>query len=250
MDTSAQYGQQDFNLPHDVVELPSKGKFYVNGKSSIKVGYLTASDENTLLGGQRQNDNVIMTLLRNKIYEPNFDPMELLECDVEAILIFLRNTSFGSSYTFNLKDPKTLKDFESTITLDEISVKVATIEPNSEGLFEIMLPVSKKMVKCRLLNQRDTQELQKMMESYPDSVVTPVVTKRLERTIVEFDGSKDLSEISSIISNLPIADSKHIKKTMEGAEPRLDLTRVFNAPSGEKVTTRIAFGGEFFRPFF
>lgn len=249
MDTSAQYGQQDFDLPHDVVELPSRGKFYANGKSSIKVGYLTAQDENTLLS-QRQTDNVIMTLLRNKIYEPNFDPMVLLECDVEAILIFLRNTSFGSSYTFNLKDPKTLKDFESTITLDEISVKPVTIEPNSEGLFEIMLPVSKKMAKCRLLNQKDTQELQKMMDSYPEGVVTPVVTKRLERVIVEFDGSKDLSDISSTIVNLPIADSKHIKKTMEGAEPRLDLTRVFTSPSGEKVTTRIAFGGEFFRPFF
>ena len=34
MDTSAQYGQQDFNLPHDVVELPSKGKFYENADSA------------------------------------------------------------------------------------------------------------------------------------------------------------------------------------------------------------------------
>ena len=32
MDTSAQYGQMDFNLPHDVVELPSKGIFYKTKK--------------------------------------------------------------------------------------------------------------------------------------------------------------------------------------------------------------------------
>ena len=31
-DTSRQYAQQDFNLPHDVVELPSRGKFYKNKK--------------------------------------------------------------------------------------------------------------------------------------------------------------------------------------------------------------------------
>ena len=37
------------NLPHDVVSLPSKGKFYKNKKSSIKVGYLTANDENILM---------------------------------------------------------------------------------------------------------------------------------------------------------------------------------------------------------
>ena len=249
MDTAAQYGQQDFNLPHDVVSLPSQGKYYKHGKSSIKVGYLTAQDENTLLG-QKNGDNIIMTLLRNKIYEPNFDPMELLECDVEAILIFLRNTSFGSEYTFNLRDPKTLNNFESTISLDELNVKPVTIQPNSERLFEMTLPVSQKQIKCRLLNQRDIQELQKMRDSYPDGVIAPVVTKRLEKMIVEFDGSKDPADISATIVNLPIADSKYIRNTMEGAEPKLDLDRVFVAPSGEKVSTRIAFGAEFFRPFF
>ena len=249
MDTSAQYGQQDFNLPHDVVLLPSQGKYYKSGKSSIKVGYLTAQDENTLLG-QKNGDNIIMTLLRNKIYEPGFDPLDLLECDVEAILIFLRNTSFGSEYTFNLRDPKTLNNFETTISLDELNVKPISIQPNEQGLFEMTLPISQKHIKCRLLNQRDIQELQKMRDSYPDGVIAPVVTKRLEKMIVEFDGSKDPADISATIVNLPIADSKYIRNTMEGAEPKLDLDRVFVAPSGEKVSTRIAFGAEFFRPFF
>ena len=44
-DQSREYGQQFFSLPHDVVTLPSEGKFYKNKKKSIKVGYLTASDE-------------------------------------------------------------------------------------------------------------------------------------------------------------------------------------------------------------
>ena len=39
-------GQMNFNLPHDVVMLPSRGKFYKSKKKSVKVGYLTASDEN------------------------------------------------------------------------------------------------------------------------------------------------------------------------------------------------------------
>ena len=40
------YGQTDFNLPHDVLELPSGGVFYKSKKKSVKIGYLTASDEN------------------------------------------------------------------------------------------------------------------------------------------------------------------------------------------------------------
>ena len=43
-----EYGQMDFNLPHDVVTLPSRGVFYKSKKKSVKVGYLTASDENIL----------------------------------------------------------------------------------------------------------------------------------------------------------------------------------------------------------
>jgi len=249
MDTSAQYGQQDFNLPHDVVELPSKGKFYANGKSSIKVGYLTAADENSLLG-QRNPENIIQNLLRAKIYEPNMDISGLLDCDVEAILIFLRNTSFGSKYTFTLRDPKTLKEFETSTTLDELSIKKPTIEPDAKGLFEFKLPKSGKNVKCRLLTIGDTQEISKLEDSYPEGVIVPTVTKRLEKTIVEIDGINDKAQIAQIIQSLPIADSKYVRNTMRDAEPRLELERVFTAPSGEKVTSRITFGAEFFRPFF
>ena len=43
-----QAGQADFNLPHDVITLPSQGIFYKSKKKTIKVGYLTASDENII----------------------------------------------------------------------------------------------------------------------------------------------------------------------------------------------------------
>jgi hypothetical protein len=59
---SSQYGQQNFSLPHDVVPLPSGGVFYKNKKNAVKVGYLTANDENILMGGG--ND---MTLHQSKI---------------------------------------------------------------------------------------------------------------------------------------------------------------------------------------
>ena len=63
-------GTESFNLPHDIVQLPSGGVFYKSKKKSIKVGYLTANDETALMGAtQMSNDNIIMTLLRSKIYE-------------------------------------------------------------------------------------------------------------------------------------------------------------------------------------
>ena len=105
-------GTQHFNLPHDIVTLPTGGIFYKSKKKSLKVGYLTATDENFLMGATQGNkDNIVISLLRNKIYEHDLRPEELLNGDIEAILIYLRNTSFGPEYTVNLIDPQTDKQF-------------------------------------------------------------------------------------------------------------------------------------------
>jgi hypothetical protein len=249
MEDSKQYGQQNFNLPHDMVILPSKGKFYKNKKESIKVGYLTAEDENILISTS-DNQNIITVLLRNKIYEPDINVNDLLEGDMEAILIFLRNTSFGGEYGFTLTDPKTRKQFQKTIMLDELDIIKPKKEPNEKGLFELTLPKTGHKIECKLLTIGDIKELSDMMSKYPDGVVAPIVTKRLEKHIVSIDGNTDIEMISKIVNTLPIMDSKFIRNTLKECEPRLNLDRTVTAPSGEKVNVKITFGAEFFRPFF
>jgi hypothetical protein len=133
MDNTAAYGQMDFSLPHDVIKLPSKGKFYRNKKESLKVGYLTAEDENILLSANIGTDGIISRLLRQKIYEPNFDINELIDADVQAILVFLRNTSFGPEYNFSMIDPATGKEFEGSIILDAVDYIKPIHEPNENG---------------------------------------------------------------------------------------------------------------------
>lgn len=249
MDTSSQYGQMNMNLPHDVVELPSKGKLYKNKRASVKVGYLTAQDENILIG-QVNSDMIIPNLLRSKIYEPGFNVDELIDGDVQAILIFLRNTAFGPDYTFLLKDPKTGKDFEATVRLDELDVEKPIHEPNEEGLFSTQLPKSGMSVKCKVLTMADQREIEKLTKSYPNGMTAPVVTKRLEMMIVEIDGDRSRENISAFINQMPISDSKHVRTFIAQCEPRLNLTRKVTAPSGDTLEVSIGFGAEFFRPFY
>ena len=249
MDQSQQYGQMNMNLPHDVVPLPSGGLFYKNKKKALKVGYLTAQDEN-LLVSTSTNKNLIQTLLRAKIYETDIHVDDLLESDVEAIMIFLRNTAFGPEYIFNLLDPKTNKKFESTVVLDELNIIQPKLKPNDKGLFELNLPKSGSNVLCKLLTLRDINMLSDMRESYPVNVTVPLITKRLELHIINVDGNEDREFIAQFVNTLPIMDSKFIRSTMKDCEPRLDLKRQVTAPSGEKVNVEITFGAEFFRPFF
>ena len=241
---------QNFNLPHDIVPLPSQGLFYKNKKKTLKVGYLTAQDENLLISTAGSDGNIVTTLLRNKIYEHDFRPEELLEGDVEAVLIFLRNTAFGAEYTINLIDPVTKKQFQTTIMLDELNIRRTDNQPNEEGFFVTKLPRSEVFVKLKPLTNSEITEIDRMVEQYPVGRVAPRVTFRLNKIVQEVNGETDRNYIAQFIETMPIMDSKYIRNFIKDNQPSLDLKRTVKAPSGELVTFEITFGVEFFRPFF
>jgi hypothetical protein len=247
MDNQAiDYGQQNFTLPHDVVPLPSQGIFYKNKKKSIKVGYLTASDENIIMGG---GSDLTFNLLRSKIYEPDVKIEDLIEGDVEAILIFLRNTAFGPEMTLNLTDPTTKKPFQTTVMLDQLTI-INGQQPNEDGTFNISLPKSLATIKLKPLTYGEIIEIAKLSETYPQGMVVPKITWRMQREIIEVNGSNNKEEIIKFIQSMPIADSKYIRNFMNQNEPRLDMTKSILTPSGERLTVNVGFGVDFFRPFF
>ena len=245
-DQSREYGQMNFSLPHDVVPLPSGGIFYKNKKKSLKVGYLTAADENILMGG---TTDLATNLLRAKIYEPDIRVDDLLEGDIEAILVFLRNTSFGQEMVLNLVDPVTRKPFQATIDLGQLPI-VKGQEPSEDGTFTLTLPKSQTTIKVKPLNYGELMDIERQASAYPQGRTAPKVTWRLAKQIVEMNGSTDKGEITKFIEQMPIMDSKYIKKFMDENEPKLDMNKTVLTPSGEKLTVNVGFGADFFRPFF
>jgi len=244
-----QVATENFTLPHDIVKLPTGGIFYKSKKSSVKVGYLTAQDENFLMS-DNSKDNLVITLLRNKLYEHDLRPDELVEPDIEAILIFLRNTSFGSEYNIKLIDPKTSKVFDHVEYLDVLKIQETSIKPDNDGTFTTTLPRTGVSVKLKPISFNESLELNKLSESYPKGRVAPVITSRLLKEIISIDGDDNKGNIAKFIEQLPISDSKYIRKFLNDNVPKLDMKRETTAPSGELVTFSVAFGAEFFRPFF
>ena len=155
---TSNYAQQNFTLPHDVVPLPSQGIFYKNKKKSVKVGYLTATDENILMAG---GDDISTNLIRTKLYEPDMRVEDLLEGDVEAILVFLRNTAFGPELTVNVTDPTTRKQFETTVVLDELTINQGQV-PSEDGTFTTLLPKSGVTIKLKPMTYGEIIEINKM----------------------------------------------------------------------------------------
>ncbi len=240
------YAQEGLTLPHDVVPLPSEGVFYKNKKKSLRVGYLTAADENIIMAG---GGDITTNLLRNKIYEPDIKIDDLLEGDIEAILIFLRNTSFGSDMDITLTDSKTGKQFAAKVNLESLPI-IKGQEPSSDGTFSITLPKSGTNLKIKPLTYGELTDISRMESAYPKGRVFPKVTMRLQKQIVEMDGITDLGEIAKFVEQMPISDSKYIRNFLDKNEPKLDMTKIVVTPSGENLQVNVGFGVDFFRPFF
>jgi hypothetical protein len=241
----------DPTIAYDVIELPSRGIHYTNKKKSVRVSYLTASDENILSSPSFINTNtVIDELLKRKIIDKDFLVDEIVEEDKQAILIFLRNTSFGSEYRVTATDPKTGNSFDGTIDLSILKIKDFNLIEDPNGEYSYFLEKSNTDVTFKFITKKQEDELNKIKESWNGNGVAPIVTKELEMMIKSFNGVRDALKIRNFIETMPIKDSQDFRKFIKDNKPGLDLTQQVTTPSGDTIQINIGFGVEFFRPFY
>jgi len=242
--------QTESILPYDVVQLPSQGIFYPNNKNSVKVTYLNASDENLLASQATRKGNLIDILISKKMLDKDITVENMADCDKEAILVFLRNTAFGSQYEVKMADPKTNQDFTTTIDLSVLKTRDINVELDENNEFDFVLEQSKKKVKLTFLSPEDEKYLQGVDEQYKDQPINPFMTKQLERMIKEIDGIRDKMTLAQVIQTMPIKDSQSIRKIVRENTPNLDLLIPVQSPSNETLNVRVTLGVEFFRPFY
>lgn len=241
----------DPTIAYDVVELPSRGIHYPNKKKSIKVAYLTAADENILSSSNLIANNMVTEeLLKRKILDKDFSIEEMVDEDKQAVLIFLRNTAFGSEYTFYLTDPKTEEEFTADIDLSELKFKDFNLEPDVNGEYPYHMDKSNVDITFKFLTQKQIKELDEIEKSWNGNGVAPVATKRLEMMIKSVAGNRDMMNIHNFIQKLPIKDSQNFRKYVRENTPGLDLKKTVKSPSGESMLVEVGFGVEFFRPFY
>ena len=241
----------DPTIAYDVIELPSRGIHYTSKRKSVRIAYLTASDENILSSPSFLNTNtVIIELLKRKILDKDLPIEEIVEEDRQAILIFLRNTAFGSEYTISTIDPKTDQEFDVVVNLESLKLKDFNLTENSEGEYSYYLEKSKTDITFKFLTQKQETEINKIKESWNGNGVAPIVTKQLEMMIKSVGGMREALKIRNFVEMMPIKDSQDFRKLVQDNKPGLDLTQTVTTPSGDNIQVNIGFGVEFFRPFY
>ena len=241
----------DPTIAYDVVELPSKGIYYKNNKKTVRVGYLTAADENILSSSSLINSGgVVEELLKRKILDKDLLVDDIIEEDRQAILIFLRNTAFGSEYTVTATDPKTDTQFQTEISLETIKIKDFKLVANENGEYSYFMSKSNVEITFNFLTLKQEKDIDDIRKSWNGVGVAPIITKQLEFMIKSVGGNKDLMNIRNFVDRLPIKDSQDFRKFINENKPGLDLVQNINTPSGDTIQVEIGFGVEFFRPFY
>lgn len=244
--------QPNYNSPFDVIPLPSKGKIYKNKKSNVKVSFMTTADENILTSPNLlQSGEFLQILIDRKLLEPELRYRDLHVGDRNAIMLWLRATGYGEMYPVTLIDEND-EPFETQINLNELKYKNLGAEPDEEGLFDFTFPSSKNHIKFRFLTCGDIDDIEQIVSNEKEEGL-PVDNSnlyKLERMIVEIDGSRDREMIKNFSNNMRLIDGRSFDKYVEEIESGVDLNIKVGTPGGGSIETFLPLNVNFFWPDF
>ena len=145
---------------YDVISLPSHGEGYKNKIDRLPVAYLTAYDEDIITSPNLYRDGLVLDyLLQNKVLDKDFNIDDLYSGDADAIILFLRATSYGQDFPVTVRDPKTGENIETVADLTKFQPKEFVLKGDENGFFTFKLPISKDEVKFRFLTRGDEKNL-------------------------------------------------------------------------------------------
>lgn len=242
-----------FQVPFDVIPLPSKGLLYPGQNGSVKVEYMTAMDENILTSPNLiKSGKVLEILLEKKVKESPVPFDQLLVGDRNAIMIWLRATGYGEMYPVKLTDPTSGVEFETEIDLSVLKTKELPegVEPDEKGEFTFNLPKSKKKIKFKLLTVGDEKSIISRSEKYEKatkSQISNTLTYRLQSQIKEIDGNRDINFIQQFVNVMPAFDSLKFREYSDLIEPGIDMSVEVEGPTGP-FQAPVTLGLNFFWP--
>jgi hypothetical protein len=242
--------QPQMNQPYDLIPLPSEGKLYPNKKKNVKIAYLTTADENILTSPNLvESGDFLEILINRKLLEPSLRYKDLMPGDRNAIMIWLRATGYGEMYPITIYDNDG-NPFDTEINLSELKTINLTVDPEEDGLYTFVLPVSKNRIRFRLLSIGEMEELEAEAESRKDDLVNSESTMILEAQIVSINDNKDRAYISDYVENMRVLDAKKLRDYMNTINCGIDMNISVKAPNGEIVNTFLPLTTKFFWPDF
>jgi len=244
--------QPNYNAPFDVIPLPSRGKLYRTKKENIKVAYMTTADENILTSPNLlQSGEFLEILINRKILESGLRYRDLTVGDRNAIMIWLRATAYGEMYPVTLLDELD-EPFDTEINLNELKTIELPVDPDDEGYFDYILPVTKTPIKFKILTCGDVDDIELKIKQEKDNnvLVNNTSTYKMEKHLIEVNGNRNRNYIKDFATSMRIADAKALNDYIDSLESGIDLKIEVTTPGGGSIATFLPLTTKFFWPNF
>jgi hypothetical protein len=217
-------------VPFDEIYLPSMGLFYPTHKHVVKVRALTGYDEILLSSPYlAQTGSAIKLLFNNVVLEDDIEYDDLMLCDRDAILLFLRSTTYGDAIEMDYTCPECNAESKGSFNISSIEAKEINYPPDECGEFEFLVP-STLHLDCPV-----SIKFKPLKVSDAKVVKDNLLLNRYMACITSVNGNADKEYIMKYIKNMKIADSKKLREFMDRVEPGFEETVMHTCACGHQA---------------
>jgi sarcosine oxidase delta subunit len=233
-----EFYSEGFEIPFDVLNLPSQGVFYNNGRSTLTIRYMTAREENILTSPSLiENGKAMDMVLESVIMDKEVDINNLMAVDKNAVFIFLRSTAYGDKFQVSINCPLCGKSGETHFLLSDLNIKESSEAPNDDGFYEFELPrmnIGKNpvIIKFKPMTVEAEKNMIAELQVGNDKLkkVKKTVTAKYVSQFHSVNGNSDKDFIRKVAENMLVYDSNALQKYMESVEPGIDETVRLKCP--------------------
>jgi hypothetical protein len=239
----------EFKLPTEQVELPSKGLLYSEdnplSSGQVEIKYMTAKEEDILTNQSYIKKGIVLDkLLQSLIVDKAIKYDDIIVGDKNALLIASRILGYGSTYEFEYNGEKQSVDLS---TLENVGFNEDLIT-KGKNEFDYELPKTKTKISFKILDGKDERSIERELEGLKkiDKDASPEMSTRLKYIITSIGGNPDKKFIREFVDNYLLAqDSRALRNYIKLVQPDVDLTFF---PDGSSNDAIIPIGLNFFWP--
>lgn len=240
------FNDVDPSLQYDVIQLPSNGQCYKSKVDRVPVAYLTAYDENIITSPNLYKDGLVIDfLLKNKVVNSDINVDDLVSGDADAIILFLRATSYGPDFPIVVKDPDSGEQIDTVIDLTKLKPKEFKLIGDENGHFEFTTPLRKDKIKFRYLTRNQERKLRRVTELEGYGTKSHMLDIEMETLLGALSNDKVLNEQEKKNIRSAIATMKNWSKRLSELNDS-EYTRIMTNNMELQVT---AVNGNYDREF-
>jgi hypothetical protein len=243
--------EQKFNLPTEMVELPSKGKLYpadsplASGKIEIK--YMTAKEEDILTNTNYIKQGVVIDKLLKSLIVTDVNYDDILVGDKNAIMVAARILAYGANYEFTYGGIEQSHDL-STLEAKELH---EDYEKATSNEFSYTLPYTNNIITFKILTHGDEvridQEIKGLQKIAKDS--SSDITVRLSHILTSINGNTERKDIREFVNKAFLSkDAREFRKYYTQVSPDLNMKILATGANGEEEVIDLPIGVSFFWP--